>query len=66
MREMESISQANILYIKVREKDGQIFINFLKRQFRNTQIIDQRFQILHEHDNILYPIIEDGYHHLIN
>lgn len=59
MREMENNSKANILYIKVKAGDGQIFINFLKKQFRNTQIIDQKFQILHENDNILYPIIDN-------
>ncbi|MFW9901814.1 MAG: class I SAM-dependent methyltransferase family protein [Candidatus Thorarchaeota archaeon] len=56
---MENNSKANILYIKVKAGDGQIFINFLKKQFRNTQIIDQKFQILHENDNILYPIIDN-------
>ncbi len=59
MREMGNNSQAEILFIKLKTKDGQTFINFLRNKFKNTQFIDQKFKILHENDNILFPIVND-------
>lgn len=59
MREMGKNNQANILYFKFKEKDGQAFINFLKIKFKNIQFVEQKFKILHEHGNILFPIINN-------
>ena len=47
-----------ITYIKLKKKDGQHLIDFIKNNLKNTQIINQKFKILHENDYILYPIIE--------
>ena len=59
MREMRNHSQVEILYIKFKSKDGQAFINFLKTKLKNTQFVNQKFKILHENDNILFPIVKD-------
>jgi len=59
MRKMGNYNQTEILYIKFKAKDGQAFINFLKNKLKNTQLINQRFKILHENENILFPIVKD-------
>ena len=59
MREMGNDNRSEISYIKLKRKDGQNFINFIKKSFRNTQIIDQKSQILHKNDYILYPIVDN-------
>ncbi len=59
MREMENNYPGKILFIKVKEDDGQSFINFLKNKFKNAQIINQKFKILHENDNLLFPIVKN-------
>ncbi|MFX0000714.1 MAG: class I SAM-dependent methyltransferase family protein [Candidatus Hermodarchaeota archaeon] len=56
---MGNNNQAKILYIKFKEEDGQTFIKFLKNKFKNTQFINQKFKILHENDNLLFPIVID-------
>jgi len=59
MREMEKHSQAEILYIKLKEEDGQAFINFLRKKLKNTQFITQKFKILHEKEYLLFPIVKN-------
>ncbi|MFX1452780.1 MAG: hypothetical protein ACFFCM_18225, partial [Promethearchaeota archaeon] len=56
---MGNNNQTEILYFKCKEEDGQDFINFLKVKFKNLQLINPKFKILHEHDNILFPIIDN-------
>ncbi|MFX0038443.1 MAG: class I SAM-dependent methyltransferase family protein [Promethearchaeota archaeon] len=50
-------NKKEITYIKLKKKDGQNFINFIKENLKDIQIIDHKFKILHENDYILYPII---------
>ncbi|MFX1502889.1 MAG: hypothetical protein ACFFDH_18155, partial [Promethearchaeota archaeon] len=52
-------NKKNIIYIKLKKKDGQHFINFIKRNFKSTLIINPRFNILYENDYIFYPIINN-------
>ena len=52
-------NKTEILYIMLKRKDGQAFINFLKNKFKNTQFIDQKFKVLHENEYILYPIVDN-------
>ena len=59
MREMGINNKAEILYIKLKLEDGQGFINFLKKEFKNIQIINQKFKILHENEYILFPIVKN-------
>lgn len=56
MREMGINSKAEILYIKLKMEDGQAFINFIKNKFKNIQFINQKFEILHENEFLLFPI----------
>ncbi|MCK4379714.1 MAG: class I SAM-dependent methyltransferase family protein [Candidatus Lokiarchaeota archaeon] len=49
-------SKAEILYIKLKMEDGQAFINFIKNKFKNIQFINQKFEILHENEFLLFPI----------
>ncbi len=59
MSQMESNNKQDITYIKLKKEDGQQFINSIKENLKNTQIVNPKFKILHENDYILYPIVED-------
>ena len=59
MREMGINSKAKILYIKLKREDGQAFINFIKNIIKNGEFINQKFKILHENENILFPITDN-------
>jgi len=59
MSEIGIDNKAEILYIKLKMKEGQAFINFLKNKFKKTQLINQRFKILYEDENILFPIVNN-------
>ena len=59
MNEMGIDNKAEILYIKLKMKEGQAFINFLKDKFKNTQFINQRFKILYENEYVLFPIFNN-------
>ncbi|MFX0142677.1 MAG: class I SAM-dependent methyltransferase family protein [Candidatus Hodarchaeota archaeon] len=56
---MGSNNNLELLHIKLNKKDGQQFINFIKKNLKNTQIVNHKFKILYENDYILYPIIND-------
>lgn len=56
---MKINNNQGITYIKLKKKDGQQFIEFIKKNLKNTQIINNKFKTLYENDYILYPIIED-------
>ncbi|MFX1373740.1 MAG: class I SAM-dependent methyltransferase family protein [Promethearchaeota archaeon] len=56
---MGNNSQAEILYFKCKEEDGQTFVDLLKNKFKNIQFVKQKFKTLHEHGNILFPIINN-------
>ncbi len=49
----------DIIHIKLNKKDGQQFIDLIKKNFKDTQIINHRFKTLHENDYILYPLISN-------
>ncbi|MEE9377853.1 MAG: class I SAM-dependent methyltransferase family protein [Candidatus Lokiarchaeia archaeon] len=49
-------SKAEILYIKLKREDGQVFINFIKNIIKNGEFINLKFKILHENEYILFPI----------
>jgi tRNA (guanine37-N1)-methyltransferase len=57
---MQTNNNQDITYIKLKKKDGQKFIDFIKNYFKNTQIVNHKFKTLYENDFILYPIIEDS------
>lgn len=52
-------NKTEILYTKLKREDGQVFINFLKNKFKNTQFINQKFKILHENEYVLFPIVSN-------
>ncbi|MFX1377792.1 MAG: class I SAM-dependent methyltransferase family protein [Promethearchaeota archaeon] len=54
---MDINNKQEITYIKLNKKDGQRFIDFIKKNFKKIQIINHKFKILYENDYILYPII---------
>jgi tRNA (guanine37-N1)-methyltransferase len=54
---MEINKNQDITYIKLNKKDGQKFIDLIKNNFKNTQIINHRFKTFHENDYVLYPLI---------
>ncbi|MFX0104034.1 MAG: class I SAM-dependent methyltransferase family protein [Candidatus Hodarchaeota archaeon] len=47
-----------ILYIKLEKKDGQNFIKFIQKNLKKTPIINHKFKILRENENVLFPIFE--------
>ena len=47
----------DITYIKLNKKDGQQFIDLIKKNCKNTQIVNHRFKTFHENDYVLYPLI---------
>jgi len=59
MSEMGIDNTTEVLYIKLKMKEGQAFIDFLKHKFKNTQFINQRFKILYEDEYILFPIVNN-------
>ncbi|MFW9970099.1 MAG: class I SAM-dependent methyltransferase family protein [Candidatus Odinarchaeota archaeon] len=52
-------NKKKITYIKLKKKNGQHFINFIKRNFKSTLIVNPKFNILYENDYIFYPIINN-------
>lgn len=52
-------NKKEILYIKLDKKDGQYFINFIKKNLKNTPLINQKFKVLHENEYVLFPIFEN-------
>ena len=56
---MGNINKVKITYLKLKKKDGQDFIKFIKNNLNNKQLINQKFKILHEKDYILFPIFEN-------
>ncbi len=59
MREMGIKRKAEILYIKLRREEGQAFINLIKRELINLQLVNPKFEILHENEFVSFPIIND-------
>jgi tRNA (guanine37-N1)-methyltransferase len=56
---MKNKSNLEIPYIKLKEKDAQFFIKFIKNRFKNRQIIDRKYKILHEKEYLLFPVVKD-------
>lgn len=52
-------NKSEIQYFKLKMEDGQAFINFLKKKFKNTQIINQKYKLLHENEYILFPFVKN-------
>jgi len=52
---------AKILYLKLNKRSGQDVLKLIKDKFKNTPIINQKFKILYENDEILFPIINDHF-----
>ncbi|UCD01787.1 MAG: class I SAM-dependent methyltransferase family protein [Promethearchaeota archaeon] len=48
-----------IPYIKLKKKDGQYFINFIKSNLESIPFINHKFKTLHENDYILFPIFQN-------
>jgi len=46
-------------YLKIEKINGQEFIKIINRDFKNQSIIDKRYKILNEKENILFPLIDD-------
>ena len=59
MRQMGNNNNPEIPYIKLKKKEAQGFINFIKNNFKNTQIINQKFKILNKIEYILFPIFQN-------
>jgi tRNA (guanine37-N1)-methyltransferase len=56
---MEINKKQEIPFVKLKKKDGQKFIDYIRKFLENTQIINHKFKILYNNDYIFYPIIED-------
>lgn len=52
-------NKPEILYVKLKNKDGQNFIEVIKNNLGSTPFINHKFKVLHENDFILFPIIEN-------
>jgi len=58
------MTSKEIKYLKIKKELGQIFVKFIKEEFKSQTLIDKSNKILKENDYILFPLIEDK--HLIN
>jgi tRNA (guanine37-N1)-methyltransferase len=56
---MGNNNNPEIPYIKLKNKDGQYFINVVKNNLESTPFINHKFKTLHENDYILFPILEN-------
>ncbi|MFX1258754.1 MAG: class I SAM-dependent methyltransferase family protein [Promethearchaeota archaeon] len=56
---MGNSNKVKIKYLKLKKKDGQNFIKFIKNNLNHKQLINQKFKILHEKNYILFPIFEN-------
>ncbi|MFX1418469.1 MAG: class I SAM-dependent methyltransferase family protein [Promethearchaeota archaeon] len=56
---MENNNAPEILYIRMKKEYAQVFINYIKNNFKNTQFINQKFKILHENEYLLFPIFSN-------
>ncbi|MFX1313051.1 MAG: class I SAM-dependent methyltransferase family protein [Promethearchaeota archaeon] len=56
---MRNNKKVKITYLKLKKKDGHKFFKFIKNNFNDKQLIDQKFKILHEKDYILFPIFQN-------
>jgi tRNA (guanine37-N1)-methyltransferase len=57
---MKKSSTLEIPHIKLKKKDAQFFIKFIKNRFQNRQIINQKYKILHKDEYLLFPIMENA------
>ncbi|MFX1398986.1 MAG: class I SAM-dependent methyltransferase family protein [Promethearchaeota archaeon] len=49
----------DIIFIKVRNKDAELFLKLLNNTFRNRKVLNQRVGVQHEDNNVLFPIINE-------
>ncbi len=56
---MNNTEEKELNYIKIDKTNGQKFIKSINNWFKNQIIIDDRYLILHENDNILFPLIDN-------
>ncbi|MHA2474218.1 MAG: hypothetical protein ACXAES_13410, partial [Promethearchaeota archaeon] len=49
-----------INFIRIKKKDGQHFIQIIKDHFKVGSIIDQKYKIFHEKENIFFPLVENN------
>ncbi|MFW9828872.1 MAG: class I SAM-dependent methyltransferase family protein [Candidatus Thorarchaeota archaeon] len=59
MSQMGTKNKKKINYLKLKKKDGQELIKIIKTKFNNQEIINLKFRILHEKEDILFPIYND-------
>ncbi len=52
-------NKAETKFIRLKKKDAQQFIKSIKNKFKNIQIINLKYKILYENDDVLFPLIED-------
>ena len=48
-----------IIFLKLKKTDAQYFIQFIKENFKNDSIIDQRYKLEHKENYILFPLVEN-------
>lgn len=46
-------------FLKIKKKEGELFLKLLEKHFKNTPIIDQKSKTIQENDFILFPLIKD-------
>lgn len=51
--------KGKIIFLKLKKTDGQYFIQFIKENFKNDSIIDQRYKLEHKENYILFPLVEN-------
>jgi len=51
--------KVEIAFLKLKKTDGQYFIQFIKENFKNDSIIDQRYKLEHKDNYILFPLVEN-------
>jgi tRNA (guanine37-N1)-methyltransferase len=59
MSQMATKNKNKINYLKLKKKDGQELIKIIKTKFNNQEIINHKFKILHENEDILFPIYKN-------
>ncbi|MFX1337107.1 MAG: class I SAM-dependent methyltransferase family protein [Promethearchaeota archaeon] len=46
-------------YLKIEKIKGQEFLKIMNRKFKNRSVIDKRYKILKEKENLLFPLIDN-------
>ena len=56
---MSKREERTIKFIKIEKTNGQEFIKFISRKFKNQAVLDKGFKTLKENEYILFPLVDN-------